>query len=199
MSVCPALDLVVHVLKSRKSPFCLHFAVAVAHKAHGNKTENHKAGGIGEEDPVADAFHQGTGQHRRDHLGQHGGGIIITCKFSHVAAPAHFHHHGQGIHIDGRPGQPHKGKCHIHDGVHRGKQGGQKIAGDKAGRQQNNARQYGFFPSDSGGGHADGNVGNNGAGGGDQQAGGGAAQAFAHNPGDIGGEPCGDPVISDVP
>lgn len=111
------MTLVVHILKCAEPHLCLSFAVAVADKTHGHKAQDDKESGIGEKNLVIDAFHQRAGQNRGNDLCQHGGGIVIPGEFPYIAAPAHFHYHGQRIHIDGCPGQAYKGKGGIHNEI----------------------------------------------------------------------------------
>ena len=166
---------------------------------HGDKAHAHEKRGIGEQDLIADVPHQRARQHRGDDLGHHGCGVIISGKLAHVRPFAHLHHHGQGVDVDGCPGQPHQGKGHIHgrcDGV--GIAGHQK-ARDKAGRQKDDPRLNRALPAKSGGHHADGNIGHDGAHRSHHKAGIGTADALSHHRGDIAGEPRGHAVIPRVP
>ena len=171
----------------------------MADEAHGEETQGHEEGGVGEEDLIAHMAHQGAGQDRGHHLGGHGGGIVVAGELADVAALAHLHHHGEGVDVDGSPGKAHQGEDDVHGEVQGGEGGGQQETGEEAGGQQRTACQDGLPAADLRGHGADGDVGDDGPRRGHQEAAGGGAETLAHDLADVGGEPGGDAVVADVP
>ena len=93
-----------------------HLAVAMADEAHGDKGEEDKQGGIGEQGLVAHIFQQPAGYNGGHDLGGHGEGVVQAGEFAHLAALAHFHNHRQGVDVDEGPCHAHQHEQHIQNG-----------------------------------------------------------------------------------
>ncbi len=86
---------------------------------------------------------QKAGKQGRCDLGCHGKGIVKSGVFSDVSAACHFHHHREGIDVDGRPADADQSKQKINDR-------GRARQGDRngvAGSHQRDSQQNRLFSS----------------------------------------------------
>jgi len=171
-----------------------NLCVAVAGQGHGHKCKTNKDSGVGEQDGHAHLIHQEAGEHGRCDLGGHGGGVVEAGIFADVGTGAHLDHHGEGVDIDGCPGDT----CQNEHGVHHpgGAGGTHEGSAAEGGGQHHNTAQNGLLPAESGGDGTGGQVRDDGSGLGQQH---GGVVVLVQNVAGIDGILGGDGVVTEIP
>ena len=148
---------------------------------------------------VAHIAQEPTGHNGGHDLGGHGEGVVEPRKLAHLAAFAHFHHHGQTVDVDGRPGKAHQQEQNVENRAETVDGNGQQIPAQEAAGEQQGTHADGLSPANFTGQRADGNIAEDGTAGGDGQARVGLAQAHAPDVFGVNGEPGGNAVIAYEP
>ena len=81
---------------------------------HGHEGQGYEHSGVREQGCHPPLVHQPSAQVGRNGLRRHAGRVVEAGILAHVAAPAHLHHHGEGINVDGRPSNASQSKHAVH-------------------------------------------------------------------------------------
>ena len=121
--------------------------IPVPDKEHADQGQDHEDHRIGKEGAVAEEVDEHPRENGRGDLSGHGGGVVQPGVGADRTPPAHLHHHGIGVDVDGGPAHAGQREEDQHDQAVSFEEEGGAEGSDHA----ENADEDGLFPADAGG------------------------------------------------